>query len=230
MKFLALDTCTEACSVALIIGGQVEGEFLHVGNRHSEVLLGMVQRLLSSAQLQIAQLDAIGFTRGPGSFTGVRIGIGVVQGLAFGGDLPVIPVSTLALLAQSAVARHGHPWLLSLLDARMGEVYWAGYQWPGQGSVRAVTEEQVSPAHLIACDPRVSWCAVGPGVTPYRQSLPAWIQGQTPSSPQETLYPDARYAGPLLAEAWQCGQVVAPEDALPLYLRNNVALKPKPAP
>jgi len=226
-KFLALDTCSEACSAALVVDNQVWGEFKLVGNRHSEVILSMVQSLLAGGEIVLGQLDAIGFTRGPGSFTGVRIGTGVVQGLALGSDLPVIPVSSLALLAQGADADRGRPWLLPLLDARMGEVYWACYQWQEAGAVIPVSEENVSAVASIVCDPQLSWQALGTGAAAYAEQFPTHISELSLGSP-ESVYPNARHMKPLLDLAWKSGDAVAPENALPLYLRNNVAHKSKP--
>src|SRR5258707_1196536 len=119
MKLLALETSTEACSVALSLDGAVVERF-ELGQRHGERLLPMVQEILSESGVALTQLDALAFGRGPGSFTSLRIGAGVTQGLAFGADLPVVPVSSLAVLAQGENAAK----ILAAFDARMRQVYW----------------------------------------------------------------------------------------------------------
>ena len=123
MKLLAIDTSTEGCSVALLNGS----ELLHLDEvcpqQHSKRVLPMVQQLLNESGLILQQLDGIVFGRGPGSFTGVRIGVGVTQGLAFGADLPVYGVSTLAAMAQAAYRLHGAKQVISAIDARMAEIY-----------------------------------------------------------------------------------------------------------
>ncbi len=230
MKFLALDTCTEACSAALVIDDEVVGELQVVGNRHSQVILDMVSRLLAAAQLSLRQLHAVGFTRGPGSFTGVRIGTGVVQGLAYAADLPVLPVSSLALLAQGVDELRAGEHILPLLDARMGEVYWSLYAADASGTLQAAQPERLSPlAALISTAP--TSCRVrGPGLQTYRQDLAAQLPAGVCLEAQ-AAYPDARHMAPLLAAAWAGGAAVAPGEVLPLYLRNDVAWpKARPVP
>src|SRR5689334_10706199 len=118
LKILALDTSTEYCSVALWRDGDADSRDARAGQRHSELLLPMVDELLQRHGLAVKDLDGIAFGRGPGSFTGLRIGCGVVQGLAFGAGLRVVGVDTLAAMAESAAAGH----VVCCLDARMGEI------------------------------------------------------------------------------------------------------------
>src|SRR5437016_3154595 len=119
MKLLAFDTATEVCSVAVWMDGRVH-EREERGTRHSERLLLLVDEVRADGGLALADLDAIAFGRGPGSFTGLRIAAGAAQGLAFGADIPVTPVSTLAAIAESAAADR----VLAAIDARMQQVYW----------------------------------------------------------------------------------------------------------
>ena len=145
MKILALDTATEACSAALLSGdGSVYERHDIAPRRHAELILPMVDGILTEAGLGLNDLDAIAFGRGPGAFTGVRIAAGVTQGLALGAGLPVIPVSSLAALAQPALGKAAI--VLPAIDARMGEVYWAAYESDQDGLVTALAGEQVALA------------------------------------------------------------------------------------
>ena len=122
MKLLAFETATEACSVALYLDGEVRERFEVAPRRHAELALPMAQALLDEAGIARAQLDAIAVGRGPGAFTGVRLAIALAQGIALALDRPVVPVSTLAVLAAGAPA-DGPARILAAIDARMGEVY-----------------------------------------------------------------------------------------------------------
>lgn len=119
MKLLALDTSTEACSAALFIDGEIRQRFEITPKAHTKLLLPMIESLLAEAELKLSQLDALAFGCGPGSFTGLRIATGVVQGLAFGADLPIVPVSTLAALAQNRLPELA----FVATDARIGEIF-----------------------------------------------------------------------------------------------------------
>ena len=143
MKILALDTSTDACSVALSVDALVCERFER-GQKHSSRILSMVDEVLAESGLSLTQLDALAFGRGPGSFTGLRIGTGVVQGLGFGADLPVVPVSSLATLAQGQDARC----VLAAFDGRMSQVYWGAYLSNADGLVELRGREQV----LAPCD------------------------------------------------------------------------------
>lgn len=217
-RLLAIDTATEACSVALIIGDEVIGRFERVGNRHSERVLPMVEAVLAEAGLKLGELDAVGLSRGPGSFTGVRIGTAVAQGLAFGAALPVIPVSTLALLACGA-GDVGGP-VLAAMDARMGEVYWACYQNQGDGVPVPLVEEQLGPAAGIS-PPVRPVLALGSGVGAWPMEFKGLLaEGGVLDGDH---CPDARRMGPLLRAA---GPGISAERVAPVYLRNKVADKP----
>ena len=132
MKILAIDTSTEACSAALLIDGDLQGVYKLAPREHSLLILKMIDGLLSDAGITVSELDAIAFGRGPGSFMGLRIAAGVVQGIAYAHELPVIPVSTLKAIAQRASEETRHQHVLAAIDARMDEVYWAAYSLQGQ--------------------------------------------------------------------------------------------------
>ncbi len=151
MRLLALDTSTEACSAALLIDGATTLRFEITERSHAELILPMVDSLLLEAGLELHDLDGLAFGRGPGGFTGLRIATGVVQGLAFGANLPVAPVSSLAAVAEQVPASEGEV-VLVCNDARMGEVYWAAFRSDGSGEVEAVTAESVSPPDRVPLD------------------------------------------------------------------------------
>lgn len=155
VKLLALDTSTEACSVALYVDGDVLALDEVCPQQHSKRILPMVQQILAQAQLNLSQLDGLVFGRGPGSFTGVRIGVGVVQGLAFGIDRPVYGVSTLQAMAQASldsVDDHvGAALCFSAIDARMAEIYCAAFLRDAQGVMQPLSAEMaIKPAQLAA--------------------------------------------------------------------------------
>jgi tRNA threonylcarbamoyladenosine biosynthesis protein TsaB len=167
MRLIALETATEACSAALWIDGSLRWLLeREAARRHGELVLEQVQRLLAEAGLVPAQLDAIAVGRGPGAFTGVRLGLGVAQGLAFATGIPVVPVSTLAALGQQGADR-GAREVLAVLDARMREVYWSLLQ-PGPDGLMASAAESLSAPE----DVRANWgasprLALGSGLAAY---------------------------------------------------------------
>ena len=149
MRILAIDTATEACSAALWNDGTLSAHFEICPREHTQRILPLVQDVLNESGTLLTELDALAFGRGPGSFTGVRIGIGIAQGLALGAGLPMIGVSTLATMAQGAWRKNGATRVLAAIDARMGEVYWAEYQrdeqgvWHGEESEAVLKPEAV---------------------------------------------------------------------------------------
>ncbi len=143
-KILAVDTATENCSVALMVGDDVISRCEYAPREHTTKILPMVDTVLAEGGLKLGQLDALAFGRGPGSFTGVRIGIGIAQGLAFGADLPMLGISTLAAMAQGTYRVHQSEQVLSSIDARMGEIYWGGqYLRQADGDWRVIDSELV---------------------------------------------------------------------------------------
>lgn len=221
-RLLAIDTSTDACSVALSHGTEIVEQCVVAPREHMLRLLPMVDELLARQGVALGDLDAIAFGRGPGSFTGLRICLGVVQGLAFGAGLPVIPVSTLAALAQGAVetrrlAAGSH--VLAALDARMNEVYWGWFRVTESGLVEAAGEERVSPPEALAMIAGVAgWHGVGSGWS-YRERIALADAGSIDAAALPRAGAVARLALPL----WQRGETVAAEQALPVYLRDDVA-------
>lgn len=219
-RLLAIDTATEACTVALGNSGRVVESHIYGPREHMQQLLPMIDALLDDAGVALRDLDAIAFGRGPGSFTGMRIGLGVVQGLAFATGLPLIPVSTLAVLAQSAVsdAVQGGERILAAIDARMGEVYWCWFELDADRCVVAVSSERVSPPEQVEPPPAgIAWIGVGTGFC-YAERLPAGAR-----SVDAELLPHASALLRLALPLFEQGATVAAEEALPVYLRDNVA-------
>jgi tRNA threonylcarbamoyladenosine biosynthesis protein TsaB len=221
MKILALDTATEACSVSLCIGDHTIDRYVELERGHAEQLLPMVDSVLAEAGISLNALDAIAFGRGPGGFTGVRLAVSVAQGLAFGAQVGVVPVSDLAAVAQRVVQID--PSVRRVLvanDARMKEVYWA---WFEVGQTLASGPESVGPAAEVqvpgGSDDR--WAAAGRG-------LRAWpaLAVRCRSSGAELhveLLPRASEVLALARSAVTAGQILDPTAALPVYVRDRVA-------
>jgi len=224
VKFLAIDTVTEACSVALWLDGEITAQEEIVFQGHTERILPMVDTLLAHTDTALSQLDAIVFDRGPGSFTGLRIGAGVTQGLALGLDRPVIPISSLATLAQGAWRQDKQTQVLACIDARQSEVYWAGFHLE-QNTMIAITDECIGPADTIQLSDTQLWFGVGTGFGRYASEL-AGLSGVTWQGVQSQRYPLAQDMFPLALSAWHMQAWVQPANAIPIYLRDNVATPP----
>ncbi len=231
MKILAIDTVTEMCSVALLSNEQTLSIERFVPQQHTQVILSMVQQLLADAQLGLSNLDAIGFSRGPGSFTGLRICASVTQGLALAHDLPVIPVSSLAALAQGAVRLDKQKFVLACMDARKNEVYWACYQLENN-QLNLFGDEQVTAPCEIKLQNSLNWHGVGSGFVQFSDELnvDSLVNLNTVEAKR---YPLAQDILPLAKEAWETRKtdennlIVDASLAIPTYLRDNVAIPPK---
>ena len=219
MNILALDTATEACSAAVLCDGSVQERHEIAPRRHAELILPMVDAVLALAGIGLDGLDAIAFGRGPGAFTGVRIAAGVTQGLALGAGLPVIPVSSLAALAQPALGNAAV--VLPTIDARMGEVYWAAYESGQDGLVTALVDEQVASPDAVQAPSTGQIFGVGSGWGTYRERLERNLHGQI-SGIDPDRFPLAKDMLPLAVREYNKGRCVSAEQALPLYLRDNV--------
>lgn len=219
MKILALDTSTEACSVAVSIDDAVYERF-ELGQKHSSRILSMANEVLVESGLALSGLDALAFGRGPGSFTGLRIGTGVAQGLAFGADLPVVPVSSLAALAQGQDGAR----ILAAFDARMSQVYWGAYVRNARGIVELVGRECVVAPKEVPIPEDGGWLGAGSGWDEYADVLLARL-GQILRAWCRQCYPRARDVAELGRVGLQNGHTVAPEQALPVYLRHAVVAK-----
>lgn len=220
MRILALDTSTEWCSVAIGDGTEWRVRESHAGSLHSECLLPMVRALLIDTGLALAGLDGIAFGAGPGSFTGIRVGCGIAQGLAFGADLPVLPVSTLEALAHEARRVHGWRRVLPCLDARMREVYAAAYAARGEEWHTLMEPRVTSPDDVAVPPDCVGVRGAGNGFNAY----PTLAGRLELAEVDADLRPSARAIGELALPRLAAGHGVAAADALPTYVRHRVAL------
>ncbi len=219
MKILALETSTEYCSVALWQDGAVSERFELVGQKHSELLMGMLDGVLRDAGCRIQDMNGIAYGAGPGSFTGVRIACGVAQGLALGTELPVVGICTLQALAQGT----GQDRVIAALDARMAEVYFAVYE-KRAGEWHELSE----PSLCLPQDAPVveggGWLGAGSGFAAHGGTLGARYSGQLAAVDAQCV-PRAGAIAELAAPLFAAGRGVDAALAMPLYLRDKVALK-----
>ncbi|SHG80998.1 tRNA (adenosine(37)-N6)-threonylcarbamoyltransferase complex dimerization subunit type 1 TsaB [Ferrimonas marina] len=222
---LIIDTATENCSAALHHEGKTYAQVEEAPREHSQKILPMVDDLLAQAGLTLNQVSAIGFGRGPGSFTGIRIGTAMMQGLSLGADLPVLPISNLAAMAQGAIDL-GAKEVMAAIDARMGEVY-LGHFVAKDGLATLVGEERV----LKPQDAMAQWqlqgdavVAVGTGFETY----PELLADERLEFDARCRLPTAQMMLPLAQAMWQAGEALPLEQVEPVYLRNEVAWKKLP--
>ena len=236
---LALDTATEACSVALLHQGETTFSHELASRSHTQRILPMVDEILAQSGIHLNQVDAIAFGRGPGSFTGVRVGTGITQGLALGADLPVIPISNLTAMAQQAYETLGKTQVISAIDARMNEVYLTQLQ---AQSIEIKGQQFIQWQHLLeeqVCPPekameqllkqnsleqlQQTWCKVGTGWQAYEV-----FKQQQLNLDSNIELPSAQYmlslALPLFLQQKYCSAL----EIEPIYLRNEVTWKKLP--
>ena len=225
MKILAIDTATEACSAALHFDGDVSQRYRVAPREHSHIILPMIDELLAEAGIAVAELDAVAFGRGPGSFMGVRIAAGVTQGIAFAWDLPVVPVSTLAAIAQTANAETGATRVLSAIDARMNEVYWGAYRLSDDGCMQLDGDECVISPSDVPVPAGQGWTGAGTGWAAYGEQLRAAVGPARLTAELDGCLPSAASIVHLAVADYQAGRRVTPSQAVPVYLRDNVAKK-----
>lgn len=225
LSILALDTCTESCSAAVSHQGVVYSEQADAPREHSQRLLPMVKSVLAQAQLKLQDVDVIAYGRGPGSFTGIRICTSITQGLALGQELPVIGVSTLAAMAQSAIDK-GAKQVLAAIDARMGEVYWGQYT-AVNGLATLVNEEVVSApdAIVLSLDESTAITACGTGFDAYPQLLELVPAVEVCEAAK---FPEAKYMLALAQQGVASGLSTSVDELAPVYLRDTVTWQKLP--
>jgi len=223
MNILALDTCTESCSAALLYKGKLFERVEMTQRGHSDLILGMMDELFKQAKTTISVIDAVAFGRGPGSFTGVRVGVGVAQGIAFARDIPVIPISTLRAVAQDAADKLDIDHIAVAMDARMGEIYCASYQRKN-GIVELIGSERVCPPEQFKPNTEQQWVGVGTGWGEYDTVLRDNFADNL-ADVAVKHYPTASVMITLANLEVKAGRLLPAEQALPVYLRDNVAKK-----
>ena len=221
MRVLALDTATEACSVALLSGDEFISRSAEGGRSHAQLVLEMVEAVLAEAEVSLSMLDGIAASIGPGAFTGVRIGVAVAQGLAFGAGLGVVPVSTLEALAFQ-VMRRGGRLALACLDARMGEVYWGCFAADLARGLAASCPASVGPPDTVVLPVPGAYCGIGRGFGAYPAL--ATLPGLKLDPEDAAALPNAREFARLGALRLERAEGIDPADLSPLYLRDKVAL------
>jgi tRNA threonylcarbamoyladenosine biosynthesis protein TsaB len=226
-NILAIETATEACSAALLAGNDILHKFEHQPQQQARLILPMIDALLAEAGLAPDKLDAVAFGCGPGSFTGLRVAAAVTQGIAVAGDLPVLPVSTLAAIAQGAYRRHGETRVLAAIDARMQEVYWGVYRLNRDGLMELQASEHVLPPAEVPGphEKNADWCGVGSGWLAYAGVLRTRLteQGCPVVHVHENVWPEARDVLTLAVPLYAAGKGIDAAHAIPTYLRDKVA-------
>lgn len=251
MKILAIDTASEACSAALLIDDgavnsavvnnaavnyRISSQYQLAPREHSRLILKMIDDLLTDAGLSASSLDAIAFGCGPGSFMGLRIAAGVVQGIAFAHDIPVIAISTLKAIAQRAFEESGNDHVLVAIDARMDEVYWgvyyrgegssSGQQWILDGEEKVISPDKIKLPEMLT-EKNKTWVGAGTGWATYAERLLSSDKFKLRSMLVDCL-PSAEVIVKLAVAEFNAGNMLGAGQAIPVYLRNDVAKKPKP--
>ncbi|MBQ0758006.1 MAG: tRNA (adenosine(37)-N6)-threonylcarbamoyltransferase complex dimerization subunit type 1 TsaB [Gammaproteobacteria bacterium] len=221
-SLLAIEASTEACSVALLHKGQQREDFRLLPRAHTRYLLPMVDQILSEEGIRLSDLDAIGFSAGPGSFTGLRVCAGVVQGLAFAADKPVVAVSTLQAMAQGEAdqlqLKNGDV-LLPALDARMDEVYWGEYRYFNGFAEHTAEDSLRSPESISVAADEQRVFGFGSGWI----YAPRFSLGMPLNTMNTEVYPRAQAVLKLAVRAYERGDYISAEQAQPVYLRDSVA-------
>lgn len=226
MRLLALDTSSLACTVGVMVDNDIAIRHEEQPREHTKILMPMIRDTLAEADVKLRDLDAIVLGNGPGSFIGMRIAASVAQGLAFGSDLQIVPVSSMAAVA--ADAGQGGDIVAVAQDAHMREVYLGVYRIDADGLPQAAVAERLNPQAPI--DELADYGAVivaGFGWQRYPELLTA--NRSRVARVSDSLYPRAEQLLSLGAAAFAAGNALAPEAVTPAYLRQKVAEKPQPA-
>ena len=217
MKLLAIDTSTAACSAALHDGDQILSRYQIAPRQHTQLILPMIDELLSQASCRFSQLDSLSFACGPGSFTGLRVAAGVIQGLAFSHDLPVVAISTLRSIAQRVYQQQMSKQILVCIDARMNEWYWGHYQLSLTGIMQG--SDHLSALVDICLPEAIQALALGENGQVVADHVRA---KQTIASVVTDCYPHAEAVADLAVYEYEQGNILTAEQAVPTYLRDKV--------
>lgn len=227
MKLLAFDTSSVACTAALQFGGQVYERHEEKAREHTRLLLPMIRALFDESGTSAADLDAIVLGNGPGSFIGMRIAASVAQGIAYGGGLDIVPVSSLAAVALQVFEQHSVDEVVVAQDAHMHEVYLGAYRRAGSDTVEPIIDETLhgcAPIESVVNDGAMQRVAAGAGWQRYPELLSQncdRIRAEV-----DILYPRARYLLALGGRSLKVGNSRSPRDLSPAYLRQKVAQEP----
>jgi len=230
MKLLALETSTDACSIALECDGEVLLDHRMAPQEHAQILLPMIDAMFANAGIKASDLDGVAFGCGPGSFTGVRIAAATTQGIAFGVDVGVIPVSSLQALAQGAFREHNASHVLATFDARMSEVYWGAYALGDDGIVCALQVDCVCPPDKVVMpvdESAAEWCLLGSGADQYADILTAAVGEHVQLRKVADCWPNAQDVLRVALPVASAGGFLSAAEASPVYLRDRVALTEK---
>lgn len=225
MNLLALETSSATGSVALATAAGLDERFIASPREQTAVLLPSIRSLCAAAGLRLADVDAIAFGRGPGSFTGLRVAAAVTQGLALAHGTPVVGVSSLAVLAQRGHREHGAERVLVVTDARMGEVYWAEYAIEDR-LARLRGEERLAAPEAVAAPMGGGWAAAGDAFARYADVLAPAVSAAVAVWPE--LVPAARDLLPLALPELAAGRTLSPAAVQPVYLREATAWRRQP--
>ena len=230
LNVLCVDTSTEACSVAVLCSTDKEqvisDHFMLAPREHTQKILPTVAKVLQQSGLALSEIDVVAYGRGPGSFTGVRIGISIAQGLAYGIDKPMVDISTLHAMAQQAYKTEQITDVYAAIDARMGEVYFAHYQLENDLMVLVNEEVVIKPGDLLTLELKVEENAVlvGSGWDTY----PELVEYFKDAAKLDIEFPSSKYMLDQVVSCVENGATVAPESATPVYLRDKVTWKKLP--
>lgn len=226
MKLLAIDTTQAACSAAIYYDGELLEQYALAPREHTHRLLPMMETVLAEAGVPLSELDALAFACGPGSFTGLRIAAATIQGVALAHDLPVVPVSSLAGMAQGAARLYGYRQILAGFDARMAEVYWGMYRYDEHHAiVEPVMPDVVSSPDQLKVPEQGTWAGVGDAWQTYETVLQQRFGNKIEKITPDNASLHAQDIARLAVVAYQQGKAVVAELALPVYLRDQVAHK-----
>ncbi len=218
MKILAIETSSQACSVALSFNDQINQKHEILNNQHSQYLLSFIDDLLSESSITKSELDLIAVGNGPGSFTGLRLGLGVAQGLAYGLNKPLMAVSSLL----SVAAQSDQQYLLVATDARMNEVYWQCLEKQGNANYIELTKPNLNkPAELSLPEIKGSWHGIGSGWDMYFDQLQAYLDN--PDDYIANILPQAGTVVQIAHRLVEHGKVDQNQLVLPVYIRNQIA-------
>jgi tRNA threonylcarbamoyladenosine biosynthesis protein TsaB len=218
-KILAIETSTSACSVALLINQEIHEIFSEIPQQHTKLLLPMIQQLLTDKKLKLAQLDAIAFSKGPGSFTGIRIAAGIMQGLSLPTSIPIVPISSLQTLAQTTLRIKQETHVLASFNAHRGEVYWGAYKFAENALITDIPDQLCRP-NEITLPNGLDWFGVGDAWQIYPDVFKKQLLGKLKGY-DATLVPHAQDVAQLASYALEHGEFVTAEQALPVYLRGK---------